>query len=216
MAGLAPWRDAVHDNPPKREPKYLASLITKHELMYGNDIRDVVEDTFETGKLVMVKEAAKRNDLLSIPRLDAGYILYDETDLVTLIRIVGQNWRMITFTALLYDLIPFTMTSTSSSDILNPVEKRNFDVTLEMYMSFIETIYSHHVENAYEVKRLIPVPPFKLFSPQGNELAVMLDGLPARQITEAQEKAVIYQIVENISTREEMELAITSGRFRFP
>ena len=49
---------------------------------------------------------------------------------------------------------------------------------------------------------------------QGNELAEILGGLRARQIAEAQEKAVVYQIVENIVTREDMEKAIQSGAFR--
>ena len=44
----------------------------------------------------------------------------------------------------------------------------------------------------------------------------MLGGLHTHQIAEAQEKAVVYQIVENITTREDMENAIQSGVFRFP
>jgi hypothetical protein len=47
-------------------------------------------------------------------------------------------------------------------------------------------------------------------------LAKRLGGLPVRQIAQAQEKAIIYQIVENITAREEMEKAIESGAFKFP
>jgi hypothetical protein len=72
MAGLAPWRGAVHPHPPKKEAKFLASLITKHELMYGEEIRDVVDDTFEKGKMDIVKEAAEKNELEDISRRDAG------------------------------------------------------------------------------------------------------------------------------------------------
>lgn len=70
MAGLAPWRDIQHPNPPKKEPKFLASLITKHELMYGEEKRDVVEDTFEKGKLKIISNGVERMEELS--RLDAG------------------------------------------------------------------------------------------------------------------------------------------------
>lgn len=72
MAGLAPWRGVLHPNPQKKEPKYLASLITKHELMYGENIRDIVEDTFERGKMDMVKEAAVGNESIEISKKDAG------------------------------------------------------------------------------------------------------------------------------------------------
>jgi hypothetical protein len=51
---------------------------------------------------------------------------------------------------------------------------------------------------------------------QGDELAKRLGGLPVIQIAQAQEKAVIYQIVENITTREDMEKTIESGAFKFP
>jgi tRNA nucleotidyltransferase/poly(A) polymerase len=70
MAGLAPWRDIQHPNPPKKEPKFLASLITKHELMYGEEKRDVVEDTFEKGKLKIIRNGVEKMEELS--RLDAG------------------------------------------------------------------------------------------------------------------------------------------------
>ena len=72
MAGLTPWRGLIPTNPPKREPKYRASLITKHELMYGEDVRDIVEDTFERGKLEVVRENGIRNETESISRIDAG------------------------------------------------------------------------------------------------------------------------------------------------
>lgn len=72
MAGLTPWRGLVHPNPPKREPKFCASLITKHELMYGEDIRDIVEDTFERGKLEVMRDSVIRNETESISRVDAG------------------------------------------------------------------------------------------------------------------------------------------------
>ena len=72
MAGLTPWRGLIHPNPPKREPKFCASLITKHELMYGEDIRDIVEDTFERGKLEIVRENVIQNETQSISRVNAG------------------------------------------------------------------------------------------------------------------------------------------------
>jgi hypothetical protein len=43
----------------------------------------------------------------------------------------------------------------------------------------------------------------------------MLGGLHTRTFAEAQEKAVVCQIVEGITSREEMEKAITSGAFKF-
>jgi hypothetical protein len=43
----------------------------------------------------------------------------------------------------------------------------------------------------------------------------MLGGLHTRAIAEAQEKAVVYQLVEGITSREDMEKAITSGDFKF-
>ena len=49
---------------------------------------------------------------------------------------------------------------------------------------------------------------------QRNELAKILGGLCTRQIAEAQEKAVVYQMVENIETPEDMKKAIQSGAFR--
>lgn len=73
MAGLAPWRGAMHPNPPKKEPKFCASLIAKHELMYGEEIRDIVEDIFEKGKMDMVKHAASQNELHTLSRRDAGF-----------------------------------------------------------------------------------------------------------------------------------------------
>jgi len=75
-----------------------------------------------------------------------------------------------------------------------------------MYVSLLERIYSHGVENAYKVTRLIP----------GNELATLLGGLQARQISEAQEKAVIYQIVHHIHSREQMEKAVKNREFKYP
>jgi len=80
------------------------------------------------------------------------------------------------------------------------------DGIIKKYQSFAEGIYSHGVENAYDVKRLIP----------GNELARQLGGLPTKQISEAQEKAVIYQVVNNITSKEAMEKEIETGRFKFP
>jgi hypothetical protein len=80
------------------------------------------------------------------------------------------------------------------------------DEIIKKYQSFAERIYSHGVENAYDVKRLIP----------GNELARQLGGLPTKQISEAQEKAVIYQVVNNITSKEAMEKEIETGRFKFP
>lgn len=62
----------MHPNPPKKEPKFCASLITKHELMYGEHIRDVVEDTFERGKMEMIKDAAKKNEKEPLSREEAG------------------------------------------------------------------------------------------------------------------------------------------------
>lgn len=107
MAGLTPWRGALHPNPPKRESKYCASLITKFELMYGEDIRDIVEDTFERGKLEVVKKNVQQNETNEISRLDAGiWTAVQKLILVILIRKLGRHWRMIAFTSLLHDLIP--------------------------------------------------------------------------------------------------------------
>jgi hypothetical protein len=115
MAGLAPWRGAVHRNPPKKEPKFLASLITKHELMYGEDIRDVVVETFEKGKMDLVKEAATRNEFNEISRQDAGTsVQCIKLTVVVLIRELGPHWRMLTFTLLLYELVPHTAQSIST------------------------------------------------------------------------------------------------------
>src|SRR5271154_4688800 len=72
LAGLAPWRGAKHDDPPKREPKFLSSLITKHELMYGEDIRNIVEDIFETGKMSKLYVAASANAGQQLKRQEAG------------------------------------------------------------------------------------------------------------------------------------------------
>lgn len=72
MAGLAPWRGAVHPNPPKKESKFLASLIVKHELMYDEKKRDIVEDTFEKGKMDIIKQAAAQNQSHETSRYDAG------------------------------------------------------------------------------------------------------------------------------------------------
>jgi len=80
------------------------------------------------------------------------------------------------------------------------------DEIIKKYQSFAERIYSHGVENAYDVKRLIP----------GNELARQLGGLPTRQIAEAQERAVVYQVVNNITSKEAMEKEIETGGLKFP
>jgi hypothetical protein len=75
MAGLAPWRGIMHSHPPKKQPKFCASLITKHELMYGEDIRDVVEDTFEKRKMETVKNGVQRNAIQQLSKQDAGIAL---------------------------------------------------------------------------------------------------------------------------------------------
>jgi hypothetical protein len=75
MAGLSPWRGYLHPNPPKREPKFCASLITKFELMYGEEIRDIVENTFERGRLEIVKENIQLNENQKISRSDAGILI---------------------------------------------------------------------------------------------------------------------------------------------
>src|SRR5271170_1695722 len=72
LAGLAPWRGAKHEGPPKREPKFLSSLITKHELMYGEDIRNVVEDIFETEKMSKLHLVTCANQSVRLDRRDAG------------------------------------------------------------------------------------------------------------------------------------------------
>src|SRR5277367_6504627 len=75
---------------------------------------------------------------------------------------MGENWRMITFTLLLYELIPHIMTCISLvSSILTVAAKANFDGILAKYVDLVETLRFHQVENAYTVKRLIPV-----FTPQ--------------------------------------------------
>ena len=76
MAGLAPWRGAIHPNPPKKEPKFLASLIVKHELMYDEKKRDIVEDTFEKGKMEAIKKAASQNQSHEMSRYDTGMSCY--------------------------------------------------------------------------------------------------------------------------------------------
>jgi hypothetical protein len=90
---------------------------------------------------------------------------------------------------------------------------------LAPYIHFLDRIYTLDIQDAYDGKRLIPVAPmsqtvYAYF--QGNELANMFGGLKDRAIAEAQEKAVVYQLVEGITTREEMEKAIVSGNFKFP
>ena len=76
LAGLAPWRNVRHPNPPRKEPKFLSSLIVKHELMYGEDIRSIVEDIFEKSKIDMLKEAAELNANQAISRREAGIFLH--------------------------------------------------------------------------------------------------------------------------------------------
>jgi len=75
LAGLAPWRGAVHASPPKREPRYVASLITKHELTFGEDIRGIIEEIFEKGKMDRIKYAVHRNQFQELSKLDAGSLL---------------------------------------------------------------------------------------------------------------------------------------------
>src|SRR5277367_3747541 len=71
---------------------------------------------------------------------------------------MGENWRMITFTLLLYELIPHIMTCISLvSSILTVAAKANFDSILAKYVNLVETLRFHQVENAYAVKRLVPV-----------------------------------------------------------
>ena len=72
LAGLAPWREVKHENPPKGEPKFLSSLITKHELMYGEDVRNVVEDIFETEKMSKLHVVTCANQSQRLSRRDAG------------------------------------------------------------------------------------------------------------------------------------------------
>jgi hypothetical protein len=79
MAGLAPWRGYRHPNPPKKEPKFCSSLITKHELMYG-EIRGVVEDVFEYNKMTLVKDAVEGNAVQDILREDAGITYVNDAD----------------------------------------------------------------------------------------------------------------------------------------
>jgi len=155
-------------------------------LMYGEDIRDVVEDTFEKRKMETVKNAVQRNAIQQLSKPDA----------VVLVRHLGKYWRMITFTTLLYDLVPYAIT----------VNKPKFDYLIASFMAFLERLRVLNVENAYDVQRLVP----------GNELAQLLGGLQPRLISEAQENAIVYQIVHDITTRAEMEAAITSGQFTFP
>jgi hypothetical protein len=45
-------------------------------------------------------------------------------------------------------------------------------------------------------------------------LATLLGGLPSTEIAINQEKAVVYQIVHNISDPEKMKQEITSGNFK--
>ena len=50
-------------------------MIVKHELMYDEKKRDIVEDTFEKGKMEVIKEAAAQNQLHEMSRHDAGMSL---------------------------------------------------------------------------------------------------------------------------------------------
>ena len=75
LAGLAPWRGVVHANPPKKEPRYVASLITKHELTCGEDTRGIIEDIFEKGKMDRIKDVVHRNQSQELSKLDAGTFL---------------------------------------------------------------------------------------------------------------------------------------------
>lgn len=72
IVALSPWRGAKHPNPPKKEHKSVASLIAKHELMYPEKIRDVVEDVFEKDKVQMVRDASAQNELQPLSRRDSG------------------------------------------------------------------------------------------------------------------------------------------------
>ena len=62
----------MHANPLKKEPRYIASLITKHELTYGEDIRVIVEDIFEKAKMDRIRDVVHRNQSQELSRLDAG------------------------------------------------------------------------------------------------------------------------------------------------
>ena len=65
---------------------------------------------------------------------------------------------MIIFTLLLYDLIPHIMTRTFLRfTYLTIAAKASLDSITAKYMNLVETIRFHQVENAYAVKRLIPV-----------------------------------------------------------
>ena len=101
--------------------------------------------------------------------------------------------------------------------ILMEVQRSSFENPLVLYSELANTIYSMNLEEAYAVKRLIPVQIyFYGHWYQGNELSQLLGGLEVRQIADAQEKAVEYQIVENVTTRKEMEDAIATKKFRYP
>jgi hypothetical protein len=121
-------------------------------------------------------------------------------------RKLGSYWRMITFTCLLYDLIPYYDEGTLSRSSLTAGQQQPLDDILSRYLSFMDTIYSLDLQEAHAVSSLIP----------GDALAKLLGNIPPRQITEAKELATTHQIIYNITTRSEMEKAIKSGKFKYP
>ena len=88
--------------------------------MYGEDIRNLVEDISEKGKMGIVRKTAMQNQLHEMSKYDAGMTqttIYLIT--VVLVRKLGPHWRMITFTLLLYELVPHTIKCTTSTDLPN-------------------------------------------------------------------------------------------------
>jgi hypothetical protein len=86
--------------------------------------------------------------------------------LVILIRELGPNWRVITFTVVLYELILHS-TPSSSCNIANVLLTNILEVdqVLATYLKFLERIYHLNVQDVYEVKRLIPVSPHPSYCP---------------------------------------------------
>ena len=112
---------------------------------------------------------------------------------------------MIAFTSLLHEPIPHPINCTVGVCCPQLIVPSAHEKLLKRYQTFAERVYSYGLQNAYDVKRRVP----------GNELAKLL-GLSPKQIAAAQEKAVVYQIVHNITSKEAMEAEIVAGRFSFP
>lgn len=78
---------------------------------------------------------------------------------MTLIRELGPNWRIVTFTLVLYELIPHSIPAGTAQSFTLAYLNLDAHKVLVPYLEFLERIYSLNVQDAYDVKRLIPVTP---------------------------------------------------------